>query len=165
MANIITCIRIICSIILLFCPVFSPTFYALYIAAGVSDMLDGAIARKTSTASEFGSKLDTVADFVMVTLCLIKLLPVIHIPTWLLIWIIVIAVIKAVNLISGYVTRKKIVVLHTIMNKVTGILLFVLPLTLKIIDLKYSGAIASAVATFAAIQEGHMIRTEKQSVL
>ena len=165
MANIITCIRIICSIILLFCPVFSPTFYALYIAAGVSDMLDGAIARKTCTVSEFGSKLDTVADFVMVTLCLIKLLPVIHIPTWLLIWIIVIAVIKAVNLISGYVTRKKIVVLHTIMNKVTGILLFVLPLTLKIIDLKYSGAIASAVATFAAIQEGHMIRTEKQSVL
>ena len=165
MANIITCIRIICSIILLFCPVFSPTFYALYIAAGVSDMLDGAIARKTSTVSEFGSKLDTVADFVMVTLCLIKLLPVIHIPTWILIWIIVIAVIKAVNLISGYVTRKKIVVLHTIMNKVTGILLFVLPLTLKIIDLKYSGAIASAVATFAAIQEGHMIRTEKQSVL
>ena len=128
-------------------------------------MLDGAIARKTSTVSEFGSKLDTVADFVMVTLCMIKLLPVIHIPTWLLIWIIVIAVIKAVNLISGYVTRKKIVVLHTIMNKVTGILLFVLPLTLKIIDLKYSGAIASAVATFAAIQEGHMIRTEKQSVL
>ena len=165
MANIITCIRIICSIILLFCPVFSPTFYALYIAAGVSDMLDGAIARKTSTVSEFGSKLDTVADFVMVTLCLIKLLPVIHIPTWLLIWIIVIAVIKAVNLISGYVTRKKIVVLHTIMNKVTGILLFVLPLTLKIIDLKYSGAIAGAVATFAAIQEGHMIRTKKQSVL
>ena len=128
-------------------------------------MLDGAIARKTCTVSEFGSKLDTVADFVMVTLCMIKLLPVIHIPTWLLIWIIVIAVIKAVNLISGYVTRKKIVVLHTIMNKVTGILLFVLPLTLKIIDLKYSGAIASAVATFAAIQEGHMIRTEKQSVL
>ena len=164
-ANIITGFRIVFSAALLFCPVFSPTFYALYIAAGVSDMLDGAIARKTSTVSEFGSKLDTVADFVMVTLCLIKLLPVIHIPTWLLIWIIVIAVIKAVNLISGYVTRKKIVVLHTIMNKVTGILLFVLPLTLKIIDLKYSGAIASAVATFAAIQEGHMIRTEKQSVL
>ena len=165
MANILTGIRIVCSIVLLFCPVFSPAFYTLYVTAGLSDMLDGAIARKTSTVSEFGSKLDTVADFVMVTLCLIKLLPVIHIPTWLLIWIIVIAVIKAVNLISGYVTRKKIVVLHTIMNKVTGILLFVLPLTLKIIDRKYRGAIASAVATFAAIQEGHMIRTEKQFVL
>ncbi len=45
------------------------------------------------------------------------------------------------------------------MNKVTGILLFALPLTLTVIDLKYSGAAVSAVATFAAIQEGHLIRT------
>ena len=45
------------------------------------------------------------------------------------------------------------------MNKVTGILLFVLPLTLKYIDLRYSGAIVSAAATFAAVQEGHLIRT------
>ncbi len=36
---------------------------------------------------------------------------------------------------------------------------FMLPLTLTFIDLKYSGAIASAAATFAAIQEGHLIRT------
>ena len=165
MANIITCIRIICSMALLFFPVFSTTFYALYITAGVSDILDGAVARKTDTVSEFGSKLDTAADFILVVVCLIKLIPVIHIPTWLIIWMVVIAVIKVINLIFGYVTRKEIVVLHTAMNKVTGILLFVLPLTLKLIDLKYSGAIAGAVATFAAIQEGYMIRTEKQSVL
>ena len=159
MANIITGIRIICSIALLFCPVFSPAFYALYITAGVSDMIDGTVARRTGTAGAFGSKLDTAADFVLVVVCLIKLIPVIHIPVWLIIWIIVIAVIKVVNLISGYVMRKKMVVLHTVMNKVTGILLFVLPLTLKLIDLKYSGAIVGAVATFAAIQEGHLIRT------
>ena len=63
MANIITGIRILCSIALLFFPAFSPSFYALYIAAGVSDMIDGTVARKTGTASEFGSKLDTAADF------------------------------------------------------------------------------------------------------
>ncbi len=159
MANIITCIRIVCSIALLFCPVFSPLFWALYITAGVSDMADGAAARKTGTVSEFGSKFDTAADFVLVAVCLIKLIPVVHVPTWLIVWIIVIAVIKAVNLISGYVMRKEIVVLHTVMNKVTGILLFILPLTLTLIDLKYSGAIVSAVATFAAVQEGHLIRT------
>ena len=92
-------------------------------------------------------------------MCLIKLIPAVHVPTWLFIWIIVIAVIKAINLISGYVKRKDFVALHTVMNKVTGILLFALPLTLKFIDLKYSGAIVCAAATFAAIQEGHMIRT------
>ena len=161
MANIITCIRIVCSIALLFCPVFSPLFWALYLTAGVSDMADGAAARKTGTVSEFGSKFDTAADFILVVVCLIKLIPVIHVPAWLIIWIIVIAVIKAVSLISGYVMRKEIVVLHTVMNKVTGILLFILPLTLTLIDLKYSGAVVSAVATFAAVQEGHLIRTGK----
>ncbi len=159
MANLITGIRIVCSIALLFCPVFSPVFYVLYITAGLSDMADGAAARKTGTVSAFGSKFDTAADFVLVVVCLIKLIPVIHVPAWLIIWIIVIAVVKAVSLISGYVMRKEIVVLHTVMNKLTGILLFMLPLTLTFIDLKYSGAVVSAVAAFAAIQEGHLIRT------
>lgn len=159
MANCITGIRIACSIALLFCPVFSPAFFALYIIAGVGDMIDGTVARKTGTVSKFGSKLDTVADLVLVIICLIKLIPVIHIPSWLILWIVVIAVIKAVNLISGYVIRKEIVALHTVMNKVTGLFLFLLPLTLSFIDLKYSGAVASATATFAAIQEGHLIRT------
>lgn len=144
---------------MLFCPVFSRAFYALYITAGVSDIVDGTIARKTGTVSEFGSKLDTVADFVLVVVCMIKLIPVIQIPTWLLVWIIMIAVIKAINLASGYVMRKEMVALHTVMNKVTGILLFVLPLTLTFFDLVYSGVLVCAVATFAAIQEGHLIRT------
>ena len=159
MANIITCIRIVCSIALLFCPVFSPVFYALYVAAGVSDVLDGTVARRKGTVTEFGSKLDTAADFVLVIVCLIKFIPVISIPVWLILWIIVIAGIKAINVISGYVMRKELVVLHTVMNKMTGTLLFTLPLTLSFMELKYSGVFVSAVATFAAIQEGHLILT------
>ncbi len=159
MANIITVARIICSVALLFFPAFSPAFYALYIAAGVTDMVDGAVARKTGTAGEFGSKLDTAADFVLVVACLIKLLPVVHAPAWLLIWVGVIAAVKAVNLISGYAMRKRLVVLHTAMNKVTGVLLFLLPLTFSLVDVKYTGAAVCTVATFAAVQEGHFIRT------
>ena len=160
MANFITCIRIVCSITMLFCPVFSPTFYVLYITAGVSDMIDGTVARKTETASEFGAKLDTAADFILVGVCFIKLIPSLDIPLWLYIWIAIIALIKIINIVSGYVMSKELVVEHTIMNKVTGILLFILPLTIKIIDLKYSGAFVSTFATFAAIQEGHLVRTE-----
>ena len=161
MANIITSIRIICSIALLFFPVFSPGFYALYLIAGFSDMIDGTVARKTGTASEFGSKLDTAADFILVAVCLIKMIPVLDIPVWLIIWIAAIAMIKVINIISGYVMHKEFVAAHTVMNKVTGILLFILPLTLTVIDLKYSGALVSAVATFAAIQEGHYIREKR----
>ncbi len=161
MANIITGIRILCSIALLFFPAFSPAFYTLYTVAGISDMIDGTVARKTGTVSAFGSKLDTVADFVLVAVCLIKLVPVLDIPSWLSIWIAIVALIKIINIISGYVMYKELVAAHTVMNKITGILLFILPLTLTIIDLQCSGAFVSAAATFAAIQEGHYIRAGK----
>ena len=72
MANTITFFRMAASIVLLFCPVFSPVFYVFYIAAGLSDMLDGFMARKTDTASELGARLDTIADFVFVAVCLIR---------------------------------------------------------------------------------------------
>ena len=159
MANIITSVRILCAAALLFCRPFSPAFYALYVAAGLTDMIDGAVARKTNTAGEFGSGFDTAADFLFVAVCLIKLIPVLSIPVWLSIWIAVIALIKASNIVSGYVMRKRFVAVHSLMNKLTGVLLFVLPLTLPVIDLKYSGAVACTAATFAAIQEGHFIRT------
>ena len=155
----ITGIRILFGIALLFVSPFSPAFYTLYIVAGVSDMVDGTVARKTGTASDFGSKLDTAGDFILVIACLFKMIPVLTIPVWLILWIAVIALIKVINIISGYLIHKEFVAVHTVMNKVTGFLLFVLPLTFTIIDLKYSGAFVSTVATFAAIQEGHQIRT------
>ena len=43
------------------------------------------------------------------------------------------------------------------MNKMTGWLLFVLPLTLVFIDLRYSAAGVCMVATAAAIQEGFIV--------
>ena len=139
MANIITIIRILCSIALLFCPVFSAVFYALYITAGISDMVDGWVARRTHTASELGAKLDTIADIVFVIVCLVKLLPVLDIPNWLYIWIGVIALIKNINIISGFVVQKQFVSVHSVMNKVTGFLLFVFPLTNSFINLNHQG--------------------------
>lgn len=160
MANIITGCRILCSILLLVVPVFSPTFYILYLMAGFTDMIDGTIARMTNTASEFGSRFDTIADFVFVVACMIKLLPVLTIPAYLCIWIGVIAIIKVFNIILGYHVHKKFVAKHTIMNKVTGAVLFILPLTLSIVDLKYSGSLICTIAILAAVQEGYLIRTD-----
>ena len=161
MANSITLVRILCSIAILFCPVFSVAFYALYIAAGFTDIADGWVARRTHTTSGFGAKLDTIADFIFVIACLFKFIPAINIPTWLYVWIGIIALIKIINIVSGYVVQKQFVVVHSVMNKVTGILLFILPLTISFIDLKYSAAVVCIIATFAAVQEGHFIRTQK----
>ena len=162
MANAISIFRIAASIVLLFCPVFSPAFYACYIMAGLSDMLDGFVARKTNTASRFGAKLDTIADYMFVAICLIKLLPVLSIPSWLYGWIGIIALIKVVNTISGFAVQKKFVAVHSVMNKATGVLLFLLPLTILAVPLRDSAIVTCAAATFAAIQEGHFIRTERE---
>ena len=162
MANKITFFRIAASIVLLSCPVFSPAFYVFYIAAGLSDMLDGFVARKTDTVSKLGARLDTIADFVLVVVCLVKLLPVLRIPAWLYIWIGIIALIKVVNIISGFAVQRGFVAVHSVMNKATGVLLFLLPLTILVFPLKYSAIVVCAVATFAAIQEGHFIRTERE---
>ena len=158
MANIITTIRIICSIALIFCPALSPVFYAFYVTAGLTDMIDGVVARKTNTVSEFGAKLDMAADFIFTAVCLIKLVPILDLELWVYIWIAVIALIKVINIVSGLVIRKKFVTVHTVMNKATGALLFVLPMTLGFVDLKVSAPVVCAVATFAAVQEGHYIR-------
>ena len=160
-ANIITLVRVLCCIALLFCPVFSVAFYSLYIAAGLTDIADGWVARKTNTVSELGSKLDTIADFIFVVVCLFKLIPVLDVPVWLYVWIGIIALIKVINIVSGYVVQKRFVAIHSMMNKVTGILLFALPLTISFIDMKYSAVVVCIIATFAAVQEGHFIRTKK----
>ena len=156
-ANILTSCRILGSVLLLFFPAFSLGFYIIYFFCGFSDMLDGTIARKTNTVSSFGSKLDTAADFVFMAVCVVKLLPKMNIPVWLWIWIAVIAIVKFTNIIWGFIRRKKLVDYHTFLNKTTGLLLFLLPLTLQFIVPTHSFAVVCTIATIAAIQEGYYI--------
>ena len=162
LADAVTWGRIAFSGALLLCPVFSVPFWAVYLAAGVSDMIDGPIARRTGTASERGARLDTAADLAFFAACLIRLLPALGLPGWVFIWAAVIALIKGINVVSGFVMRKKLVTLHTALNRVTGALLFALPTTVTFIDIKYSAAAVCALATIAAVQEGHLIRTEER---
>ena len=152
-ANILTSFRVLGSILLLFFPVFSLEFYIMYILCGFSDMVDGTIARKTNSTSEFGRRLDTIADFIFVVVSLIKMFPVMYIDQWLWIWGGVIALIKISNIVMGYVLKKQFLSLHTAMNKVTGLLLFLLPLTISFLELKYTAIVVCIIATLSAIQE------------
>ena len=159
-ANIITSFRILGSILLLFFPVCSLKFYIIYLLCGFSDMIDGTIARKTNSVSDFGAKIDTAADLVFVAVSFIKLLPNIHIPWWLWIWSGTIAIIKIINIIWGYISKKQLLSLHTIMNKATGLLLFLFPLIIFFVELKYIAIVVCSIATLSAIQEWFYIATE-----
>ncbi len=158
-ANMITGFRILCSIVLIFLSAFSVQFYIVYLVCGLSDMADGAVARRTNSTSSFGSKLDTAADIIFVAAAMTKLLPQLHLPMWLWIWVAVIALIKLANIAFGLVLRIGLVSVHSVMNKVTGLLLFLLPLTLSLVELKYSSAVVCSAATFAALQEMYYLLT------
>ena len=60
--NYITALRMVGSVCLIFIRPLSPLFFGVYTLAGITDALDGYIARKTHTASAFGAKLDSAAD-------------------------------------------------------------------------------------------------------
>ena len=163
MANILTGLRILGSVLLLFFPVYSGAFYSVYLLCGFTDMIDGTVARKTGSASRFGEKLDTAADIAFVAAALIKFLPSLPIPQWLWLWSGGIAMIKIGNIIWGYISPKQFISLHTVMNKVTGLLLFLLPLTMSFMELKYSSIAVCSIATFSAIQEAVYIATGCES--
>ena len=156
-ANIITGFRIIFSLPLVFIPLSSTCFYVVYIICGITDMIDGVIARKMGTVSNFGAKLDTIADFVFMLVCSIKILPLIHIPIWLWAWVAIIALIKIFNFALVLIYEKKFLSIHSTINKITGFALFLFPLTLTFIESTYSIMTISALATIAAVQEIYFI--------
>ena len=162
LADTITGFRLIGSVTLLFFDTLSLPFYIIYLICGFSDMIDGAIARKMNSVTIVGSKLDTVADFIFIVVCAVKMLPIINIPVWIWIWIAIIAIIKFSNIVLGFVYKKKFVVLHTVMNKAAGLFLFLLPFILQFVKTIYNLAVVCAVITVAAIQESYYISQLKQ---
>lgn len=144
---------------LLFFDVGSVIFWVFYSVCGISDMLDGYLARRLRCESKAGAVLDSLADLVFVACCCYKLLLVLAFPKWLWIWGGAIVAMKVINQICALVMYKKCVFPHTIANKVTGALLFIgVPLTLFLESI-VPMIVVAAVATFAAVQEGHFIRT------
>jgi len=73
--NIITSLRLVGAIGMLFTKPFSVWFFVLYAFCGISDLADGWIARMTHTESEFGAKLDSVADLSFNAVMVIKTFP------------------------------------------------------------------------------------------
>ena len=162
-ANIITGCRVLCSVWLLLIPVFSVRFYVVYLLCGLTDMADGIIARKTNSATALGARLDSAADFVFAAAAFIKILPAMEFPGWVWGWMTAIVMIRGFNAALGLVRAKRLIFGHTVMNKITGLLLFLLPLTTSLIDVKYSAAAVCLAALTASVQEGYLIASGRIS--
>jgi CDP-diacylglycerol--glycerol-3-phosphate 3-phosphatidyltransferase len=152
--------RIVLCLPLLLVDAMTLPFWTLYVIAGLTDMLDGFLARRWGVESKFGARLDSLADFMLVLAVGYKLFPYMKLPTALWMMIGLIALVKMVNAICSYVVRHRIEYLHTKANKLTGFLLFI---GMMIVGQSYFIPVAwviACIALFAAIQEGHIIRSK-----
>lgn len=150
-ANVLTSMRIALSGILLLLEPLGTAFYCVYALAGLTDMLDGPLARKTGTESRIGEVLDSAADLVFAAVACVKLLPVYwaQIPAWLLISAAFVFYLKVKNAIACFAMHKKLITMHTLLNRAAGILLFAFPFACMVLPIPVYGEIC-AVAAFAA---------------
>ncbi len=80
--NLLSCLRIAGSVLLLLLPAMQPAFYAVYAACGLSDMLDGFLARRLGVASRLGGFLDSTADLLFLCVSALKIVPQYRFPFW-----------------------------------------------------------------------------------
>lgn len=151
--NVLSIIRIIASITLFWQKPFSEVFYAVYVLCGISDILDGYIARKTKTSSRLGAALDSAADFLLVLILLVIMIPLIQLPTWAIWWSSTIIVIRIISLSIAAVKFKTFAFLHTYANKLTGGLLFLFIFSLPFSYWTHFLLSVCLVATFSAVEE------------
>lgn len=151
--NFITLIRIIGTILLIFTEPFSTIFFILYFLCGLSDVLDGYIARRFKLCSKFGAILDSLADTFFIIITLIKILPSLKLELWMILWIVSIFIIKVLSLIIGFLRFNEIAFLHTYANKLAGIILFFTPLIYSLLGINISICIVCGISTFSALEE------------
>ncbi|MGN1156517.1 MAG: CDP-alcohol phosphatidyltransferase family protein [Agathobacter sp.] len=154
-ANLITLLRIAGTISLLMLKPLSAGFFWVYALTGLTDVLDGWIARKTKTASDFGARLDSIADLLFYAVILIRILPMLLVKLPSEIWYVVAAVlcIRISAYIIAAIKYRLFASLHTYLNKLTGATVFLIPFSL-ITDYTVAFCwIVSAVAMAASLEE------------
>lgn len=131
-ADSITSMRMIACFFLLFFPFKSIAFFALYTLSGLTDVLDGWIARKNGTADEFGARLDSIADLMFYSAVMFRLFPFLWQGLPKEIWYAVacIIVVRLTAYCTAWIKYRRFASLHTILNKLTGAAVFLLPYVL-----------------------------------
>lgn len=152
-ANIVTVSRILFSLCLFMLLPYSIPFSVFYLFCGVSDMLDGFLARRFHTESKTGELLDSAADLCFAAAYAIIILPLLSVPVWIWIWAALITIVKIPGIVQRSKKERRLYIAHSSANKLTGLLLFLLPLTVQLIDIRLGAAVVCMTASFTAAEE------------
>ena len=148
--NIITSIRIIGAISLIFTEPLTLAFFVVYTLSGVSDVLDGWVARKFGAITKLGTVLDSIADILFYTVMLLKISPVLFemLPGGIWIAVAIIILIRIASYIIAAIKYRRFASLHTYLNKLTGLAMFSVP---YFISLPFGDYFCFAVCSIAGI--------------
>lgn len=152
-ADLITSVRIACAVLLLVSAPLSVGYVVLYLLCVASDAVDGPVARALGTAGEGGALLDSVADTIFALALLVTLLPAIPWPTWVVVWVGAILVIKLATLGVGWRRFGRLAYLHTWANKAAGLVCALFPLLYLALGVGFAAGLACVVASVAATEE------------
>ena len=153
MANVITLIRMGLAISLLFIKKYSTSFLIIYTICGFTDILDGYIARKTKTESNFGAKLDTISDLLFFIVMFIIMFDIFIKDIIFIVFIIIISLIRILSIIIVLKKYNKFAILHTYTNKIAGFLLFFIPYFIYLNNSNILVNIIGVIALFSSIEE------------
>jgi len=130
----------------------------LAVAAALTDLVDGWLARRSGTASARGAALDSWADgalAVALLIALVRLVPASEWRAWIVLWVAIIVAIRAVVAVAARL-RGRLAIGHGVLNKAAGIAAFV-----AVVWALAAGSfqpvvtgVALAIATVAAFAEG-----------
>lgn len=148
LANNITLSRIVMTFVLLLLKPLEWPFWAIYLACGISDVVDGYVARKTQKVSELGSKLDSLADIFFIFVVVFKLYDIFYLPSYMIYIGFFVLGIRLLSWTVVFLKYRVFCMLHTYLNKGTGLLLFLLPLAFESLNI-----LLAIVAILSALEE------------
>ena len=154
-ADTMTAARMVGSLCLIFLSSESLGFFVVYTLAGLTDALDGWFARETGTASDFGARLDSMADLLFYGVVLVRFFPVLWQTLPREIWYAIagILLVRLAAYGTAAIKYHRFASLHTWLNKLTGAAVFLLPYVLVIsTGVVYSWSVC-ALAFAASLEE------------
>lgn len=151
--NLLTGLRFGLTVLLLFLPLPGAAFTVLYLACGLTDILDGWLARRLHASTAFGARLDSAADFCLVCTMLYRLWPLLTQAPGVLLWVAAISLLRLSAACVAKIRFGRFGFLHTRANKLTGLLLFLYPLSLSFTRTPAGLLFLCLIAALSAVEE------------
>ena len=141
------------SLVLLALQPYSALFVIVYLLCGLTDALDGYIARAYDAQSDLGAYLDGAADMTFFVVVFFVLVTTISIPFIILFWAVCIILARLFGLALSYSRYHRFALLHTYANKITAFVFFLFPLSCALLGVEIAGAAMCGIASYAIGEE------------